>query len=160
MNEKKSTQECHCQCGDAKFTVQGEPIVRMFCHCTICQEFNDSAYSDVSIFLSKDISFDDKEKVNFKKYKSPPAVQRGKCITCNKAVIEFLNLPLFPALTIIPSENIPAGQFLIEPSTHIFYHRRVEDINDDLPKCSGFIQSQMALSIKLFSEMFRRLISA
>lgn len=160
MNDKSSKQECQCQCGNTKFTIQGKPIVRMFCHCTICQEFNNAAYSDVTIFLSKGVHLYDKEKVNFKKYKSPPAVQRGKCATCNKPAIELLDLPLFPSLAIIPSENIPPGQFLPEPSNHIFYHRRVADISDALPKHSGFIKSQMAFSAKLLPGIFRRLAKA
>lgn len=157
MNEICSKQECQCQCGDTKFSVHSEPIMRIFCHCTICQEFNEEAFSDVCIFLSKDVQLADKQKVNFKKYKSPPALQRGKCCTCNKPVIEFFNLPLLPSLTIIPSENIPSGNFLLEPSTHIFYHRRVTEINDSLPKYSGFMKSQMALSAQLLSGIFRRL---
>ena len=160
MNDESSKQECQCECGNTKFTIQGKPIVRTFCHCTICQEFNNAAYADVTIFLSKDVHLYDKEKVNFKKYKSPPAVQRGKCATCNKPAIELLDLPLFPSLTIIPSENILPGPFLPEASSHIFYHRRVSNISDKLPKYSGFIKSQIAFSAKLLSGIIRRFASA
>ena len=160
MSGKISMTECQCQCGSTKFSVQGVPIVRMYCHCTICQEFNNAAYSDVSIYLSRDVQLYDKEKVNFKKYKSPPAVKRGKCATCNNPIIEFLDLPLFPSLTIIPSENIPSDQLVLEPSTHIFYHRRVADINDHLPKHSGFIKSQMALTAKLIPGILRKFANA
>ena len=148
-------QECQCQCGNTKFTIQGIPIVRVICHCTICQEFTDAAYSDITFFASKNVHLHDKETVSFKKYKSPPAVQRGKCIACNKPAIEFLDLPLFPSLAIIPSQNIPKGQFLPEPSIHIFYHSRVDDINDNRPKYSGFIKSQMALSGKIIRGIIR-----
>ena len=158
MSNDCSPQECHCQCGNTKFTVQGAPIVRVLCHCTICQEFNNAAFGDVTIFLSKDVQLHNKEQVSFQKYKAPPAVQRGKCVSCNKPAIEFLNLPLFPSLTIIPSANIAVGEFLPEPSAHIFYHRRVADISDSLPKYSGFMKSQLALCGKLLPGMFRRLV--
>jgi len=160
MNDDSSKQECQCECGSSKFTIQGKPLVRMFCHCTICQEFNNAAYSDVTIFLSKDVHLQDKEKINFNKYKSPPAVQRGKCATCNKPAIELLELPLFPALTIIPSENIPSGPRLPKPAAHIFYHRRVENVSDSLPKHSGFIKSQLAFIAKLVPGLFRKFVDA
>jgi hypothetical protein len=160
MNEIRSKQECQCQCGDTKFSIHGEPLIRIFCHCTICQQFNDAAFADISIFRSKDVQFPDNQKVNFKKYRSPPAAQRGKCATCNKATIEFLNLPVFPPLTIIPSQNIPSGKFLVEPLTHVFYDSRVKDINDTLPKHSGYIKSQIAVSARLISAMLTRLKNA
>lgn len=153
MSEIFSKQECQCQCGDSKFFIQGGPLIRIFCHCTICQEFNDAAFADISIFRAKDIQFSDQKKVSFKKYRSPPAAQRGKCTTCKKPIIEFLNLAVLPALTIIPSENIPPGEFLLEPSIHVFYDSRVTEINDSLPKHSGYIKSQVSLSARLVSRM-------
>ncbi len=156
MNQASPEQQCHCECGKSEFTVKGKPLMRMFCHCTICQEFNNAAFADVTLFLSKDVEFDRAQPVDFKKYKSPPAVDRGKCQACGKPVIEFLDMPLFPALTIIPSKNIAPGEYLPESCGHIFYHRRVEDSHDALPKCSGPIKSQLFLGKKLFQSMLSR----
>ena len=154
MNDDNIAQTCQCQCGATRFTITGKPLVRMFCHCTICQEFNQAAYGDVTIFLAKNVQLQDAAQVSFKRYKSPPAVQRGKCATCQQPVIEQLDLPLMPALTIIPSQHIPAGPLLPAPATHIFYHRRVADIDDQLPKVSGFLRSQLALAGKLLPRLF------
>ncbi len=159
MSQQTLKQEGQCQCGDTTFTVQGKPIVRMFCHCTICQEFNNAAFADVTMFLSKDVRLHNKDQVSFQKYKAPPAVQRGKCISCHKPAIEFLELPLFPSLTIIPSDNIASGGILPEPSMHIFYHRKTGDVNDNLPKYSGYVKSQLAMCGKLFPGLFRRLVN-
>ena len=153
MNQQNLEQKCHCECGKTEFTIKGKPLMRMFCHCTICQEFNEADFSDVTIFLSKDVAFDQTQNIEFKQYKSPPAVDRGKCGYCHKPIIEFLNLPFFPSLTIIPSQNIEAGIYLPEACAHIFYHRRIEDIDDELPKYSGFINSQILLIKKLLSGM-------
>lgn len=155
MNKAPLQQHCQCQCSHAKFTIQGKPLTRAYCHCTICQAFNNAAYADITIFRSRDVHLYNKDTVNFNKYKSPPAVNRGKCAVCNKPAIEFLNLPLLPSLTFIPSENIPSGPFLPTPSTHIFYHSRVADINDALPKYSGYIKSQCALIGKLLFGLFK-----
>lgn len=156
MSNQDLKEECSCECGTAKFTIQGEALVRIICHCTICQEFNDAAYSDVTIFVSKDVHLQNQETVSFKKYKSPPAVQRGTCITCHKPAIEFLDLPAFPSFTIIPSQNIPKSQRLPDPSVHIFYHRRIADVQDHLPKYSGFIKSQLGMGILIMKGMYRR----
>ena len=149
MENIKTIQDGQCQCGDTRFSIKDKPIIRLFCHCKICQEFNSAPYGDVAIFLSKDVVLQENSKVDYKKYKMPPAVQRGKCSSCHKPAIEYLKLPLMPELTIIPSANIPTGDFLPDPSMHIFYHRRINDMNDELPKISGFIKSQVKLAGKI-----------
>jgi len=158
MNNDIQQQDCQCQCGATKFTITGKPIVRVFCHCTICQAFNHAAYADVTIFLAKDVHLQDKNQVRFKQYKSPPAVDRGKCASCDKPALELFELPLFPSLAMVPSENIPSGAFLPEPSAHIFYHRAVAPIDDQLPKHNGFIKSQAMLGAKLVPGLFRKLL--
>tara|TARA_R110001592_G_scaffold288331_4_gene557363 strand:+ start:25674 stop:26156 length:483 start_codon:yes stop_codon:yes gene_type:complete len=159
MSKKISKQLCQCECGKTKFTIQGEPIVRIACHCTVCQEFNQAPFADITIFLSKDVILDDKKSISLKEYKAPPAIPRGKCIACDKPVMEFLDLPLFPSLTIIPSHLIPYGPLLPKLSAHIFYHSRVADIDDPFPKISGSIKSQLALGKKLLPGVFRKLIN-
>ncbi len=156
MENKKIIQDGQCQCGDTTFTIKDKPIIRLLCHCKICQEFNHAPYGDVAIFLSKDVVLKDHSKVQYKKYKMPPAIQRGKCTTCNKPAVEMLKLPMMPELTIIPSANIPTGDFLPDPSMHIFYHRRINDMNDELPKISGFLKSQVLLGGKILSAIFKR----
>lgn len=156
MNQVAPEQKCNCECGRTEFVLQGKPLMRMFCHCTICQEFNEVEFSDATIFLAKDIEFDRAQNVVFRKYKAPPAVDRGKCGSCQKPIIEFLDVPLFPSLAMIPSQSIDSGSFLPESCAHIFYHRRVNDINDDLPKYSGFISSQVLFMKKLFVGMLSR----
>lgn len=147
----------HCQCGSTKFTLKAQPLTRVFCHCTICQEFNDAAFGDVTIFLSKDVEIADVDSIDFRTYKAPPAVQRGKCKTCHKPTIELFNMPLMPALTLIPSQQITDSEFLPEPVNHIFYHSRVADITDALPKYSGYMPSQLALSKVLLPRILKRL---
>ena len=45
------------------------------------------------------------------------------------------------------------------PSIHIFYHRRVEDIEDNLPKYSGFILSQTMVSILVLNGLYQHFIN-
>jgi len=55
-------------------------------------------------------------------------------------------------MTIVPSNNIDAATFLPQPAFHLFYHRGKAD---DLPKCSGFLQSQSRFSLALIKAMLR-----
>jgi len=160
MMQGNIEQNGQCECGKTTFVIRGRPLLRIFCHCTICQEFNQAAYADVTIFFSKDVQLYDRSQVAFKKYKSPPAVDRGKCLACEKPAIEFSELPVVPSLTIIPSANIPAGECLPEPAAHIYYHRRVRDVADQYQKYSGVFKSQMFLNRKLLPNMLRGMIGA
>ena len=51
---------------------------------------------------------------------------------------------MVPGLTVafVPSQNFPRPVELPEPDRHIFYHRRVADIADAIPKLSGYWASQ------------------
>lgn len=39
-----------CRCGRVRFTVEGEPLVTMACHCTGCQRMTASAFSLSSLY--------------------------------------------------------------------------------------------------------------
>lgn len=145
----------HCECGEARFNVSGKPLMRAFCHCTICQTFNQAAYSDITLFRARDVVVPKKDSVKFKAYASPKVLQRGKCSSCEKAAIEYLELPLMPKLFVVPTNNIGDKVLIPEPSMHVFYDARVADIQDDLPKHSGYLKSQLAFSHKLMTSFIR-----
>ncbi|PCJ15210.1 MAG: hypothetical protein COB04_13620 [Gammaproteobacteria bacterium] len=139
-----------CPCGETQFKIVGKPIIRAICHCTICQEFNQGPYGDIVIFRNKDIQLPKDNTVAFKAYAFPPVVQRGKCTACNQPAIEFI-----PGLTIVPSHTLKDSDVLPEVSFHSFYHRRVEDAQDPLPKYSGYLTSQVCFMGKLMAALLR-----
>lgn len=147
--------QSHCSCDYVNFEFEATPLMRAYCHCTICQEFNDAPYGDITLFRSKDVNFDQHEKIDFKAYKSGSPVARGKCTACNEATIETFKMFGFPDLTIIPSANIEGIDQIIEPSMHVWYRSRVTDMNDNLPKYSGPIQSQTIFMTKLIGSLIR-----
>ena len=73
-----------------------------------------------------------------------------------KPTIEFLKTPLFPALTIVPSGNVSNPKLLPAPAFHCFYHRRMEDAQDDLPKYGGYLYSQLRFVVKLIGALTRK----
>lgn len=147
-----SSNVAKCSCGKTQLSMQNKPIMRVICHCTICQEFNNAPFADIVIFNKKDVSLAKESQVNFKAYTSPPLVQRGKCSACNKPAIEFLNIPVMPALTIVPTAIIENKTLIPEPSFHSFYHRRVADAQDNLPKYNSFLSSQAMFMVKLLTK--------
>lgn len=146
---------CHCSCGETKFNVSGQPLLRAFCHCTICQAFNQAPYADITLFRTKDVKTPQEGSVEFKAYRFPPLLQRGKCIFCGKPAIEYLKIFPIPKLIIVPSVNIQDKVFVPEPLIHIFYDTRIADIQDELPKYNGYLKSQLAFGHKLMASLLR-----
>lgn len=143
----------HCHCEVTKLTIRGNPIIRGFCHCTICQAFNQAPYADITLFHARDIHCPGNNPVAFEVHRSPPLLQRGRCTACGHPAIEFLRLPLMPKLAIIPSANISNPALVPEPSLHIFYGTRVADVDDGLPKYTGYAHSQLAFGSRAIAAM-------
>lgn len=148
--------KCQCPCGATQFTVTGAPLLRALCHCTICQAFNQSAYADIGVFLNGQVDLPDDQPVDFKKYRKPPAIERGTCSACGKAAIEYLRLPVLPDIVFVPSTNFPDPSVLPEPSLHMFYDKRVVDMRDDLPRYKGYMPSHAGVMRHLVKALFKR----
>lgn len=136
-------QQCQCACGSVRFSFEGPPLLRAYCHCQICQEFNCSARADIVLCRRSLLDLPADSPVDYRTYQWPGLVQRGRCRSCGKPAIEFLRMPLFPELAIIPSANCQQPPALPEASFHMFYHRRAADADDDLPRYSGYLGSQL-----------------
>ena len=77
-------------------------------------------------------------EVSFRRYRLPPALQRATCNACGAPLLGHLRLAPFARLLFVPTRNIPPGADLRDPTAHILYHRRVQEVTDDLPKVSGY----------------------
>lgn len=152
----KTDQNCQCACGHAKFRVSGQPILRAYCHCTICQSFNHAPYADITLFRPGDVEMPAADLVEYKTLRPPPAVQRGVCASCGKPAIEYLQIFPMPKLVIVPSANIRDTGLVPTPSLHIFYNRRVADIDDGLPKYEGYWKSQLAFGRHLIGALLHK----
>lgn len=154
MTSRIIQQSGSCECRKSQFSINAKPLVRALCHCTICQEFNDAPYSDVFVVRSSGVTVEPDNKVVFKSYSSPPLVQRGKCSECGKPAIEFFRIPPLPKYAIIPAANMENTEALPAPQMHMFYNSRVADVNDKLPKYSGYLSSQLAFTRCLLKGSF------
>jgi hypothetical protein len=145
-----------CSCGHVSFEIIGEPLFRGYCHCTICQEFNQTDFADICLYRAKDIVMPENCKVEYKTYASPAMVYRGKCVLCKQPAVEYISSPLMPTLVIVPSSNIKDQDVLPSSLLHIFYHSRVRGVEDLLPKYEGYLTSQFALFRCLIRGYFSR----
>jgi hypothetical protein len=53
----------------------------------------------------------------------------------------------FMRMAFLPSNNFPPQAALPETAAHLFYNRRVSQINDDIPKYNGYWWSHLAMSL-------------
>ncbi|MFE8072504.1 GFA family protein [Marinobacteraceae bacterium S3BR75-40.1] len=134
-----------CPCGAASFTVHGRPLARFYCHCEICQQLYNQPFVDVSAFAEKAITVSDPAAISFRKYRKPPALQRGTCRSCGQPVVGFLHLGPLPGLAFLATRNLSEPEMLPSPRAHIFCHRKVAAIQDALPQISGYWRSEWAV---------------
>lgn len=155
MSCKFTPQEGSCSCQTNTFTIHNKPVARFICHCNICQEFTGQAFNDVTVLLKSDVSDLNLIRTKFRRWKLPPNISRGLCTRCNKPSIEKA---LCGNLILVPTMNYPDVAALPEPSLHLFYNRRVKDMDDDLPKFSGFAQSQAMIVKALAQGLVKRVV--
>jgi len=126
------------------------PRVRFRCHCTICQAFTGNAYSDVIILPASRATIRNEPAIAYKKYKKfrfpPPNLNRGRCKICGFPFIETWSLGPFNVLLFIRTASCERRDILPAISADLFYERRVADIEDGLPKHTGYFDSQRALA--------------
>jgi len=144
-----------CPCGHTNIYILTAPRARFYCHCTICQTVSRQAYADDCLQLVSDVHIPDESKIAFRAYKSPPAFNRGICKHCQSPVIAFFNPVPFIRLAFIPSGNYSPSIKLPKSKGHMFYHRRIAEIDDALPKYEGYWSSQLATSAAIVWSFFR-----
>lgn len=136
--------ECACRCGTTRLHLRAAPRLRMLCHCTICQRFNDAPFADVLVYRYGDVELPAAGTVEFSTWKPPPNCQRGKCARCGAPAVETFRFPLVPKLAMVPRSMFPTDAALPEPLAHFFYETRAANSKDALPKHEGFMPSQWA----------------
>ena len=156
MPNQSFNQTCSCPCGASQFVVTARPRIRYLCHCTICQAVTRKPYADITALRADDVTLIEGHKIQFKEYRPSPAVSRGICSSCGCSVVDFMSPVPFVRLAFVSTDTYPDQTVLPPPKMHIFYHRRIADVNDGLPKYSGPWRSQLAVTPHIISVMFHR----
>ena len=93
-------------------------------------------YADVTVFWAGAIALPEDHAIQFRRYRSPPALRRGTCAACGV-------------------RRAACGE--PAPGAHIFYHRRVADAADSVPKFSGYWPSERAVTRMVLASTLRSL---
>ena len=130
-----------CECGAVKITMHGA-LSRFFCHCSICQRLNQAPFGDPVFLLRWHLDLEDPAQLSWKRYRWMPInLNRGTCRTCGTLILE--HLAASPLSVVIGRTWQDPG--LLPPARgHIFYEERGADIDDGLPKRSGYLSSELA----------------
>jgi len=144
---------CTCACNSTRFDVTGVPLTRFYCHCRICQSLYHQPFADVTAWWGNSVTLPSTDIVQFKRYRPPPAVRRGICSACGRPAVGFLTILPFMTLAFIPAGNFADQSLLPAAGAHIFYHRRVRDVADELPKYSGYWASELAVARSVLNPM-------
>lgn len=151
-----SVQQGSCSCGANRFRVTQAPIAHFYCHCSICQAYNNKPYADVAVFLKSDVIEDNLQHTEFKRYRLPPNIQRGKCSQCHQPSLEK---GMLDQLVLMPVANLQNPEQLQPASAHVFYDCRVTDVYDNVPKYTGYLKSQGILSYLIGKGLLQHLRS-
>jgi hypothetical protein len=154
MSQTIHQSNCACRCGKTEFRIGARPFARFYCHCTICQSLYAKPYADVSVLWAGALTPAAPNDVKTARYRRPPALDRSTCMHCGKPVYGVFMFGPLRTIAFVPSANIGKDADLPAPVTHIFYHRRVADIDDGLPKYSGYWRSELAVSALLMRRAF------
>ncbi len=150
--ERLSLMHGSCECGTCAFEVRTTPAARFICHCTVCQAFTGKPFSDVTVLRAKDVTLTNADQISFKKYRLPPNINRGLCRKCGKPILEVGGFGPFK-LIFLPTSNFECQDLLPTAQMHMFYHRRLKDSQDGLPKHSGYLRSELALGRMLMRSL-------
>lgn len=134
---------CQCPCGTTCMEVRGEPILRFYCHCTICQKQYDAPCVDVTLLKLKDLKLPADQAVSYARHKRFGAVDRGRCTKCDKPIVATIGEGE-KGYAFVAARNYLNPAALPPAEMHVFYGTRVDDIEDGLPKYKNAITSRFA----------------
>lgn len=145
-----------CRCGEARVDVTGKPLLRIICHCTLCQRYHQAPQGDLAIFRARDVHLHDAAQIGFQQLRKPPAADRGTCRTCAQPIVEFMKVPLVPKLAFVSASLLAPHMELAAPAARVFYDSRVEDAQDAIPRFSGYLSSELVIARYLLPALVRR----
>lgn len=133
-----------CTCGKCSAEVTHAPSRRIYCHCSVCQRIYGKPFADVTILPASAVTVPKDSPLTFRRYKAPPAINRGTCPDCNQPVVGFMTYAPGLRVAYIPASAFKSDPPAVAPSAHLFYKTRTKDAEDALPKYSGTIASFIA----------------
>ncbi|KAJ7204409.1 Mss4-like protein [Mycena pura] len=131
-----------CVCGLVSYSIQGQPLFSVYCHCTKCQRADGAAFVSTMHYSSPAFSWTYSADVE-------PLVEDlddmvlYRCKKCRSCAAAHMSASKNWALRGTQLARDEGGKIVdwegVKPTDHIFYGTRVVDVADDLPKWEGFV---------------------
>ncbi|KAF8665354.1 hypothetical protein AX16_000373 [Volvariella volvacea WC 439] len=138
-----------CFCGAVSYQVTGPPILRAYCHCTVCQRINASALIHTVHFPVDCFTWTHRDSPEAAEAVLDPYVvhhkpwkKRWRCKNCGSAVASHNSKANKISVWGAQLERDGDGRIKhweeLKPTAHIFYGTRMLDVSDDLGKWEGY----------------------
>ncbi|KIK71689.1 hypothetical protein GYMLUDRAFT_33847 [Collybiopsis luxurians FD-317 M1] len=135
-----------CYCGALSYTVKGTPLLRAYCHCTLCQRLAASPCVATIHFPSSAFSWTNGEPqetlCDVYSVSGKPWKNRFRCKSCGACVTSYNSAKSKNSIWAGQLERDNEGKIknwdLIKPTAHQFYETRMLDFYDSLPKWDGY----------------------
>lgn len=122
-----STHSGTCYCGNVKVTVEGDPVVAGYCHCTSCRKWHSAPINAWAAWMEGDVTIEGETIASTHNSES----QRISCVNCGGNVA---NGKPTKGLMVVYPMTLAESDLKFEPAFHIFHAERVMDVADGLPK--------------------------
>jgi hypothetical protein len=121
--------ETQCRCGAVKLSLNGDPVVQLYCHCDDCQRAHAAAYVASAIYPAAMVEVTQGQT----KAAMVRELPRLRCADCGD--------PLFSEIARAGMRSVnayllPKGAF--KPQFHVQCQHALAPIVDDLPHYKGF----------------------
>ena len=143
---------CQCECGETQVHLAKPPMLRFHCHCTICQELYKLPFSDVTVMWAKNAVLTQGKHIEY--YRPGLLLKRGVCTQCEQPILAYMTL--FPGirLAFVPGNRYNDQSVLPKATAHIFFHRSKNQMDDGIPKHTGFIKSELVVTWLILKSAF------
>lgn len=146
-----STYKGACNCGAITFTVSGDPIFNLFCHCRACSRARGVSPSHLYAVPNEQFSIDQGEE-HLQVKEGMGRLVHAICIKCGCHIYQCPDGAKFRAVLPVnfhietPDSSNPCGVSCklpkeLLPTAHVNYENRLMDVEDDLPKYTAFSSS-------------------
>ena len=133
--ETEFTRVGTCFCGASRVVTSGIPIAVSICHCSICRTLSGAPLTAQALFKADRVKFEGDEPTTTS---TSPQVNRCRCARCSSPMYASLMKGTMMAVP-LSLINTPGSSDNLKPTHHMYYGRRVLDVDDDLQK---FVKSK------------------
>ncbi|EJF63703.1 hypothetical protein DICSQDRAFT_54899 [Dichomitus squalens LYAD-421 SS1] len=144
-----------CFCGAVSYEVTGDPTLRAFCHCTLCQRLTGSPFIHTVHFPSSAFSWTHgaphEDRLDAYAVASKPHKTRWRCKTCGACVMSANAKTGSCSVWGAHLARDDAGNIIdwerVKPTAHMFYGTRMLDVDDGLAKWEGYENGSARLEL-------------